>query len=275
MNNFFKVSAVFILILFCQLSGAAATKKQKTMPCDTARFEMIYLHVSKDPVWGTFRRREEMLFIGDSIMRYGGYVDFKVDSIVKENRKSGIEISVEDRVKLDRELGSGLSEFMYTNINKREIDFFGYFLVNTYKYSEPIPDFEWVLTEETEKILGYECTKATTKWRGREWNVWFSDIPIDGGPWKFRGLPGLILKVEDSEGFHSIQATETRNDILPIRRAPTFVVKTERKKYNRLYEESRVNAGEMLINSGMVQMTEDEKKVMRKRRLFYSPIELE
>ena len=29
------------------------------------------------------------------------------------------------------------------------------------------------------------------------------DIPVDGGPYKFRGLPGLILKVEDSEKHFS------------------------------------------------------------------------
>ena len=275
MNNYFRISVIFILILFCHTNGSAVTKKQPGLPYDTAKFEVIYRHVSKDPVWGTTRLREEMLFIGDSIMRYGGYVDFKVDSIVQENKKSGIEISVEERVKLDRELGSGLSEYMYTNSNKGEIDFYGYMMANLYKYSEPIPEFDWSLTEETENILGYECTKATTKWRGREWNVWFCDIPVDGGPWKFSGLPGLILKVEDSEGYHSIQAIETRKDILPIKRAPTFIVKTDRKKYNRLFEESRVNAGEMLINSGMVKMTEEQKKEMRKRRLFYSPIELE
>lgn len=49
---------------------------------------------------------------------------------------------------------------------------------------------------ETEEILDYKCNKATTTFHGRDYEVFYtSEIPISNGPWKFGGLPGMILKV--------------------------------------------------------------------------------
>lgn len=55
----------------------------------------------------------------------------------------------------------------------------------------------WNLMEDTMTILGYVCQKAETIFRGRQYIAWFtSEIPLQDGPWKLYGLPGLILKVE-------------------------------------------------------------------------------
>ena len=63
---------------------------------------------------------------------------------------------------------------------------------------EKRPSINWKITKESQKILGYTCYKATTKFRGRNYIAWFSpDIPYNLGPWKLGGLPGLILKVEN------------------------------------------------------------------------------
>jgi GLPGLI family protein len=51
-------------------------------------------------------------------------------------------------------------------------------------------------------IMGYNCKKAQTQFRGREWLVWYTmDIPISEGPWKLCGLPGMILQAEDRKGL--------------------------------------------------------------------------
>ncbi len=56
----------------------------------------------------------------------------------------------------------------------------------------------WKISSEKMKIGSYNAQKATTEFGGRKWEAWFtSDIPLQDGPYKFHGLPGLIVKVED------------------------------------------------------------------------------
>ncbi|WP_227411524.1 GLPGLI family protein [Cruoricaptor ignavus] len=60
----------------------------------------------------------------------------------------------------------------------------------------------WNLKNEkpTEKIMGYDVKKATCNFGGRKWIAFYtSEIPIQDGPYKFSGLPGLILKILDSK----------------------------------------------------------------------------
>ena len=59
---------------------------------------------------------------------------------------------------------------------------------------------QWQMYEETDTILGYACLKAGVTYSGRDYTAWFApEIPINDGPWKFWGLPGLILKVTDKQ----------------------------------------------------------------------------
>lgn len=64
--------------------------------------------------------------------------------------------------------------------------------------------FKWDILPENEVIGEYKVQKATTEFGGRKWVAWFSkDIPFQDGPYKFCGLPGLIVKIEDSEKNYS------------------------------------------------------------------------
>lgn len=61
-------------------------------------------------------------------------------------------------------------------------------------YSEPLAEMNWEIGDSVKNVLGYECLMASTDYHGRQWTVWFTlDIPLQDGPWKLCGLPGLIL----------------------------------------------------------------------------------
>ena len=74
---------------------------------------------------------------------------------------------------------------------------------DNYMYEEDRP-LNWAISSETTKIGEYKVQKADTDFGGRKWTAWFTtDLPYQGGPYKFGGLPGLIVKIEDSTGDYS------------------------------------------------------------------------
>lgn len=67
-----------------------------------------------------------------------------------------------------------------------------------YQYQENTSLFNWKITLAKKMVSGYECQQAFTTFGGRTWEAWFTrDIPVSEGPYKFYGLPGLILRVRD------------------------------------------------------------------------------
>lgn len=71
---------------------------------------------------------------------------------------------------------------------------------NLYYLKEAAPNFNWAITSKTKKIENITCHLATTTFRGRTYNAWYApSIPIKYGPYKFSGLPGLILAINDTE----------------------------------------------------------------------------
>ena len=67
-------------------------------------------------------------------------------------------------------------------------------------YTQDKELFNWSISEETKLIKGYKVQKATCSFAGRDYIAWFSpEIPIAEGPYKFNGLPGLILEIYDTD----------------------------------------------------------------------------
>ena len=87
-----------------------------------------------------------------------------------------------------------------------------------YVVEEPLNDIEWTLAEDSVKnVLGYDCIMATADYHGRKWAVWFTpEIPLQNGPWKLAGLPGLILEADADNGIYSFVATGIQNSNRPI-----------------------------------------------------------
>lgn len=81
-------------------------------------------------------------------------------------------------------------------------------------YTEPLEEQTWdIVADSTATVLGYECIMAKTDYHGRKWTAWFTtDIPLSFGPWKFRGLPGMVLKAEADGGFSFIATGLEKSD---------------------------------------------------------------
>jgi len=71
-------------------------------------------------------------------------------------------------------------------------------------YPSKWTDIEWnYSSNDTIKLLGYTCNKAIANFAGRKYTAWYTlDVPIPYGPYKFLGLPGLIIRIEESNGMY-------------------------------------------------------------------------
>lgn len=70
----------------------------------------------------------------------------------------------------------------------------------------------WKILQKRQNILGYEAQEALLNFAGRKWTAWFTtDIPVQDGPYKFHGLPGLILKIEDDTKSHVYELAGIKN----------------------------------------------------------------
>lgn len=93
---------------------------------------------------------------------------------------------------------------IYMNHPEGKMSSFDKIVPYRYLIIDNIPSIDWILSEDTLTIGGYLCRKAIGKYAGRTWTAWYAeDLPSSAGPWKLRGLPGLILKAADTENIFS------------------------------------------------------------------------
>ncbi|PKG52059.1 GLPGLI family protein [Olleya sp. 1-3] len=132
---------------------------------------------------------------------------------LKENKSNYYEMPFdEDKATKDDRDDSEINETIvvgkknvikrnYTNLNTNKLSSTETitFDKSLYLVTEALPKLQWDLSHaDTLKIGTYICNKATTSFRGRNYIAWYTnDIAITFGPWKFHGLPGLILDMYD------------------------------------------------------------------------------
>jgi GLPGLI family protein len=84
-----------------------------------------------------------------------------------------------------------------------------------YFVKESLNQMKWNLTGNYKSVLNYNCQEATSIYRGREYIAYFTTkIPFKAAPWKFHGLPGVLLAVKTSDNKITIEARELQ--IKPI-----------------------------------------------------------
>lgn len=131
---------------------------------------------------------------------------------------------------------SALTKFHYEILKDNETNVLYYTLqiVNDrFYYTQDKNLFDWKISEETKQIKGYNVQKATTSFAGRDYTAWFSpEIPIAEGPYKFNGLPGLILDISDTENEYVFEfmGLEKKSPKLPFKINLKQYVKTVKEE---------------------------------------------
>ncbi len=162
-----------------------------------------------------------------------------------------------------------------------------------------LPVIDWKVNSATKEILGYQCQQATGRFGGRTYTAWFTaDIPVQYGPWKLNGLPGLILEASDDKQEVSFIATAINKGgegQLTDYESSSYITATEAAvtRAKKAYDENPVAAMQAQLSPGSAAprlMFRDiagkshsgaeaealiEKRTADKRKGLYNPLELE
>ncbi|WP_223608159.1 GLPGLI family protein [Chryseobacterium sp. OSA05B] len=91
---------------------------------------------------------------------------------------------------------------------------------------------KWNIENDFKKINNMNCQKAVADYKGRKWEAWFSkDFPVNDGPYKFSGLPGLVVSVKDSENDHVFDLVQIKK----ISTVTSFVPKNNKQMTHTEY----------------------------------------
>ncbi|OIP45547.1 MAG: hypothetical protein COZ16_06750 [Flavobacteriaceae bacterium CG_4_10_14_3_um_filter_31_253] len=149
-----------------------------------------------------------------SVYNYTKFVELNksfYDRNIKVKNNGNLIKSKEDNTILDFIPSGKNTSVVFKDYDKKET--FSKYEV-AYKYfvvKDSLDIFKWNILNESKDILGYTCQLATMNFRGRDYEAWFSSkLPV-GGPWKFDGLPGLILEMKSVDNFISFKAISLKN----------------------------------------------------------------
>lgn len=174
-----------------------------------------------------------VLEIGTQATKYFSYNLFKLDSLCSIHNDSPIRLAVAHVISKNYYPQTFYETFLL-DYSTGTLTFTGRLGNTDFTYSEEIPEIEWTVEDSTRTIGNHLVQKATCSFRGRDYTAWFApDIPSPYGPWKFHGLPGLILSVYDNDRQYEISVQRMTSDCPDqfIRTPEYDFIKTTRKDY--------------------------------------------
>jgi len=152
---------------------------------------------------GNVKNGRMLLFVGDSISLYESRSLYISDTIM---RKFQTHEDLQTFASNPNKPSPATRYRIYKNYPPGKLTCIEPLLFDQYKYIEPLNAFDWVMEPDTATINNYRVQKATCVFGGRNWTAWFCpEIPISDGPYKFNGLPGLIVKMYDSRNHYVLQ----------------------------------------------------------------------
>lgn len=214
-----------------------------------------------------------VLLVGKTAGVYKSYDRMEADQQFKKAYAQAVASSPDGRIQINRK-GVGSASQYYQYPNEQKMFAIESMIMNSYLIEESMPVIDWKISNDTATFGGLHCQKATGRFKGRDYIVWFSpDLPVRIGPWKLGGLPGVILDAHDLKNevvfkFDGIEkaavvevkplvdANTPEKDVPPILRGlddnlttiapPASAVKATQKEFEKLKEGMRNNPNALM-----------------------------
>lgn len=246
---------------------------------DTAAYRVYYTaYHCNDSSNCLLKESYSILLIGKKgYTQFMDYSSFRRDSMVVAAARNGEPESSYFMKAMGLKSGNVLDGILLYNPNSNE------FIAQEeppfskrFQYIDDRADLEWTLVERDTIVAGIGCKMATTHFRGRDYVAWYApEIPLSYGPYKFGGLPGLILSIYDSkrECIFTIAGLEPVNYYDRLFTYQDYDLET-RENVHKMIRNYYADPASGIKNSGMtITMSEEDWASIKPKP--YNPIELE
>jgi GLPGLI family protein len=196
MRGFFSLLALAVLAGFSAVAQTPALTPEPAVLVGTYR--LTYQIDSTNSA-----KRSEILYLmlGKTLSKFQSRGEQAFDSIVAVNEGKPSN-QVDASISTSQLISLAHSRFRYAIYKiaaSQKVYYYDRITSTGYRYEEPAGSLTWTIIPTTATVAGYACQRATTSYGGRQWEAWFTrEVPVSEGPYKFHGLPGLIVKVSDS-----------------------------------------------------------------------------
>lgn len=244
---------------------------------EPAKLKCYFLLTWQEDSLNPFHKREEkmVLLLGKQNSLFLSYGSFFLDSVVQKNANMNFETF--RQLNAPRRFAHHFS--ILKNFPTGQITTSDRVFSDVFIYNEPMSKIQWKLTNETSQIKGHSVQKATTSFGGRVWEAWFAEsIPFKDGPYKFSGLPGLILKIQDTKGHYifEIKSIQATNEYVYFRHLSNHI-QTTKRQFLEIQRRFSQDAAGIILSSGVPlhqSQNADLKRIEANLRRRNNPIEL-
>ena len=253
--------------------------RMETMVVDSGSFRILYamnaVDIYDEKTYDDLQRLE----IGNGLSKYYSYYLFRNDSLIIDFGKKNVRGGIKQPGEVGKK-GFWWSLFIWSDYFKdfKTNEFTEYALMpggikpNRF-YTEEIPKQDWDLQDDTLTICGYSCQKATCRFRVRDYVAWFAaELPVSNGPWKFGGLPGLILKVFDTDNYYVFECIKIENH---TQNFPIIMYDTKQFQSIERLKLSQLNRDIYADYYKLIQFQDAQGIPMKFTPVPYHPLELE
>lgn len=248
---------------------------------DTVEYVVMYELTFREDTSQLNRCRTEnhMLSIGKKheVSSFRGYDTYRRHKELKKAGDSGItdELIKTGRIgEVFRNIpSSAIKCSIFKNMTTKTISTTDHiYLQGMYEYEESFDCFNWLITSEIDTIHNYVCQKAICDFGGRTWEAWFTqELPFCDGPYKFCGLPGLIVNVADTQNHYSWKflSIEKPSEVMMVYDRIEERTHTTKNDFFKLQDRNKIshNISDMSSDNKAVQ------KVIEYERSRNNPIE--
>jgi len=215
-----------LLFLFCALNLFSQSKRFV--------YKYEFIPDSNNP-----KVTKEYMFLdlNQEKSQFYSYKNYNVDSTALEYSRKGLFYMPPNQEYLNFRIEK--------DFNTGKIDMISKISSVVYRISDDHV-YNWTITNNKDNILGHPVVSAEINFGGRHWTAWFApDIPFQDGPYKFHGLPGLILKIEDDSKSHRFVAVQIKTlenyEQYPLTGNSKPTIQISQEKYKKMYLDYRLD----------------------------------